>query len=63
MRQGTENSLDQHRHVSSQQILGLSKQVDSVWSEELEFDSNADIELLVFFKHTDIFKMHGLFNE
>ena len=43
-------------------MLGLSKQVDSVQSEELEFDSIADIELLVFFKHIDVFKIHGLFN-
>ena len=42
-------------------MFGMSKQVDSVWSEELEFDSIADIQLLVFFKHIDIFKMHGLF--
>ena len=39
--------MDQHRHVSSQQMFGLSKEVDSVQSE-LEFDSIADIELLVF---------------
>ena len=43
-------------------MFGLSKQVDSVQSEELEFDSIADIQLLVFFKHIDIFKTHGLFN-
>ena len=29
-------------------MFGLSKQVDSVQSGELEFDSIADIELLVF---------------
>ena len=58
-----ENSLDQHRYGSSQQMFGLSKQVDSVQSEEPEFDSITDIELLVFFlKHRDVFKTHGLFN-
>ena len=31
-------------------MFGLSKQVDSVQSEELEFDSIADIELLSVFK-------------
>ena len=43
-------------------MFGLNKQVDSVQSEELEFDSIADIQLLMFFKHIDVFKMHGLFN-
>ena len=46
----------------SQQMFGLSKQVDSMQSEELEFDFIADIQLLVFFKDIDIFKMCGLFN-
>ena len=60
--QGTENSLDHHRHVGSQHMFGMSKQVDSVQSEELEFDSITDIQSLVFFKHIDVFKMHGLCN-
>ena len=43
-------------------MFGMSTQVDSVWSEELEFDSIVDIQFLVFFKHIDVFKTHGLFN-
>ena len=43
-------------------MFGMSKQVDSVRSEELEFDSIADIQLLVFFKHIDVFKTHALLN-
>ena len=42
-RKGTENSLIQHRHVSSQQMFGLRKQADSVQNEELESDSIADM--------------------
>ena len=43
-------------------MFGMSKQVDSVQSEELEFNFITDIQLLVFFKHIDIFKTHGLIN-
>ena len=43
-------------------MFGLSKQVDSVQSEEPKFDSIPDIKLLVFFIYIDIFKMHGSFN-
>ena len=45
-------------------MFELSKQVDSVQIEELEFDSIVDIQSLVFFKHIDTLNKntHGLFS-